>query len=366
MVSSTVTLLLFPSGRFVPRWSRFLLVGAVPWAVAWLLFPTSAFSLGDPYRLSPAAFGAGLACYLGGIAAQIYRHSQETAALRRRQTRLIVFGETVAVLAYLAFGFDRFALPVLTGPSSAGIVYDLVGVPLFLLFATLIPVTLAVSILRYRLMEIEVIVSQALVYGALTAILAGLIPATMTTLERAFGPLTGEKWDLATIAVTLIIAITLTPLHGALQRLVDRALKPASEPLANLDELARRARGLLEVLDVEMVLRRALDESIRSLGASGGAVYLVDAGIAMPLVVRGDWSQVEGITAPIEDGGRRYGRISLGPRRGGHAYHQNDQEALFAVGRGLAHVIRLDRMIRLDVTADRPGTSGEVVEGAQP
>ncbi len=83
---------------------------------------------------------------------------------------------------------------------------------LWWLTLSIIPVTLSVAVLRYRLYQIDLIINRALVYGALTAILAGLYSASISLFQKVFIALTGEKSDAAIVLTTLILASTFTPI----------------------------------------------------------------------------------------------------------------------------------------------------------
>jgi len=64
------------------------------------------------------------------------------------------------------------------------------------------------------------------VYGALSAILAGVYTASITLSQRVFMAVTGERSDAAIVLTTLIVASTFTPLKLRLQAIVDRRAKP--------------------------------------------------------------------------------------------------------------------------------------------
>jgi hypothetical protein len=326
MLTAASCFFVFPSGRLVPRWSGLMIGVCGLWGGAWLAFPGSLFDLSNPFRVSLLAFGLSMTWWAAGIGAQIYRYTVATSVAQRRQTKLVVFALGIGVVAYLVFGFDRFALPIFIGPFYASVVYDLIGVPIFQVITLVIPLAFAFSILRHRLWEIEVFVNRALVYGALTAVVAGLFPATMTTCQRLFTYLTGEKSDVVMIVVTLIFASSLTPMKNQLQRLVDRYVASEPDPAASVRAFSAQIRSVVDLLDVEEVTRRALDETLRAFGATTGAVYLYRQGHLEPAHVRGGWTQEEGMAEWLEYAGARYGWIAIAPRADGVSYAPRDQE----------------------------------------
>jgi hypothetical protein len=319
---------IFPDGRFVPRWTSILLIPWSGWMLAWVLFPGSPFDLGNTFRLPILIFPLFLTWWAIGIGAQIHRYRQAANLTQQQQTKLVLFAVAIYVLAYMAFGFDRFAVPVFGEPRHAAVVYDLIGAPFFQVIALLIPVAFAISILRYRLWDIDTLVNQALVYGVLTAIVAGLFPALLTLCQRIFIAFTGAKSDGAIVLTTLIFASSLTPLKNTLQSIVDRYVKPLPDPTTRAKALCELLQSFVEFFDMEQLARRTIDEAVQSFGANGGIISLVRDGRLSLLHMCGAWPQTEGISARLEYGGISYGRIVLGPRRTAQLYSPQDRESL--------------------------------------
>jgi hypothetical protein len=85
-----------------------------------------------------------------------------------------------------------------------------------------LPVTVGITILRYRLYDIDVIINRTLVYGPLTGALVALYYFGIVVLQSAFVALTGERSTLAVVTSTLLIAALFNPLKRRIQSFIDR------------------------------------------------------------------------------------------------------------------------------------------------
>ena len=345
MAGSVAFFFVFPDGRFVPGWTRPLLVLLFGWAAAWVLLPGSVFDLSNPFRLSLPTFVMDMAWWTMAMGAQVYRLTRVATPVQRQQTKWILGASVIGMVAYLLFGFDRFALPAFQEARMANVVYDLVGVPLFLLSMLILPVGFAVSILRYRLWDIEGLISRALVYGSMTAIVAGLYPTMVGFFQRLFVALTGDHSEAAIVICTLIVASALTPLKNSLQRIVDRYLKQSPNPMSGLQTFTGAVHAIVDVLDCNELTRKALLEAIRAFDAAGGAVYLADNGHLRLAHTSGEGGQVEGMAAWLESGGTRYGRMVLGPRRAGAAYTPRERELFESTAALVARAIHFSELM---------------------
>jgi signal transduction histidine kinase len=121
-----------------------------------------------------------------------------------------------------------------------------------------IPAAAGIAILRYRLYDIDVVINRALVYGALTVLLAMTYAAVTLVLGTALGSGSAP----ATAAATLAVAVAFRPLRARLQDAVDRRFSRAHydavHRVASFLEDVRAGRAPPE--DVELVLREVLDD----------------------------------------------------------------------------------------------------------
>jgi hypothetical protein len=149
---------------------------------------------------------------------QVYRYRRVSSPAQRQQTKWVVFGTTLAVVATFPF-----QLPLdfsLVGGDTPFVLLVLnMG---FTLSFLLVPFSISVAVLRSHLFDIDVVINRTLVYGTLTAMLIGLYFGGIVALQRVFVALTGEGSTLAVVASTLAIAALFNPLRRRVQGFVDR------------------------------------------------------------------------------------------------------------------------------------------------
>jgi hypothetical protein len=204
---------LFPDGRFVPRWTRWVALVCIFAVMTPATFLPDRFLPIFGHPLAYAFLGAGFAG--ATLFAQVYRYRRVSSPTQRQQTKWVVFG-----LAMALGGGSVVALLNLVVPR--GVLTSLVGTTSFYFFTLLIPLSIAVAVLRYHLYDIDTLINRTLVYGSLTATLVALYFGGIVVLQRLLVALTGEKSTVAVVASTLLIAALFTPLRHQIQSFIDR------------------------------------------------------------------------------------------------------------------------------------------------
>ena len=88
--------------------------------------------------------------------------------------------------------------------------------------AAAIPTAVGIAILRYRLYDIDRIINRTLVYGLLTAMLAGVYAALVLVLGQLFGGIGADPPSWAVAGATLTVAALFQPARRQIQAAVDR------------------------------------------------------------------------------------------------------------------------------------------------
>jgi hypothetical protein len=321
---------IFPTGKLVSagwRWVPGLGIVAMAALILVTAFASplvgEGANLPNPLWVEPLAplegplFGLGIAAMivgaLGAAASLVVRYRRASTE-ERLQLKWIMY-------AALLLG--------LTVPLAA-LPYRLLN-SLVAMATVLLSVAIGVAVLRYRLYDIDVIINRTLVYGPLTAIVAGLIAASSRLFSIVITPIAGEDSDLTTVLTTLAAVAAVTPLRNRLQSFVDARFKEIHDPSEVLEDLRGQISTGIWVLDRERSLSRLLAAAIDAFQARGGAVYRKGKSKLRELERQGESFDEPGMQAVLEGAHGPVGELRLGPRADGRPYSSKDHDLLQAI-----------------------------------
>ena len=216
--------LLFPDGRLPSRrWRPLAWLGAAVVACSLVAialtpgpisgYPSVTNPVGLPWgggvleRVDDQTSVLSVPLFLAAVAALVLR-LRRSAGVERQQLKLFAFAAALIPIGFVA----SFA--------TEGAVSDVFfGVGLVALAG--LPIAAGIAILRHGLYDIDLVINRALVYGSLTAILAGAYIGLVLLLGLALGPLTSQS-DQAIALSTLVVAALFQPVRRRVQALVDR------------------------------------------------------------------------------------------------------------------------------------------------
>ena len=210
---------LFPDGRFEPRWTRWLALLVVLFAGGGTFFPSSPFNIST----WPSPLGTVVQVVIIGsiLFAQIYRYLRVSTPSQRQQTKWVVFGITALIIYFIMLLILGTLNPDFTQAKSLG---SLFAESSYFLAVIIVPLSIAFSILRYRLWDIDLLINRTLVYGSLTVLLALIYFGLVIGLGSLVHLFTGQvsQSPIVIVASTLAIFVLIQPLRRRIQRIIDR------------------------------------------------------------------------------------------------------------------------------------------------
>jgi signal transduction histidine kinase len=342
-------LYLFPDGRFVPRWTG-------PVALAWVVWQLSDYLLAP--STAPEGNGSSVWVVLAvwivalgtAVYAQSYRYRRVSGPVERQQIKWVVFGISAALSGFLGTNVTLAVLaPVPDSPKVP--LAHLAGHAISYSFMLLIPISIGIAILRYRLFDIDFIINRTIVYAALTA---GVIGVYVLVVGSVGAVLRGQGNLLVSILAAGLVAVLFQPVRERLQRAVNHLMYgKRDDPYAVLSHLGQRLESTLAPDEVLPAVTRTVREALKLPYAE------------VQLRRREGFENAAAAGDPVEDtlrlplvyGGETVGLLVLGLRAGEESFSP-EEERLFA---DLAHQIGVaahatllgDEAIRLSADLQR-------------
>jgi len=266
--------LLFPTGRLPTygwRWvARATAAGCLLLILAVPLIPDA-----DPRATAPWALTGAAGRYLGQ-AAEVAVYVLFAVVLLAMSSLVLRFHRAGPVerrqltwFLYAAAVIGVFIVVDALGVVHPGLVYTTVSAAVF----ALLPVAVGVAVLRYRLFEIDRIVSRTVSYGLLSAGLVGLYLVLVALLRPLLEPLTGSS-TLAVAGSTLAVAAAFNPARRRLQAAVDRRFDRARYDAGRaVDAFTARLRNQV---DLDQVAAGLCDTVVATVAPTRVGVWLRD------------------------------------------------------------------------------------------
>ena len=268
---TTLILLLFPDGRPPSRrwrWvTRAIGVTVVVTTVAGALLPADeADPIGNPLAvqgsieaLADTVANVGITTLFLAIllsAVLLLLRFRRARGLQRQQLKWLAYGGGL-LAAYILLDIISQVPP--------GLVDALIEA---LTFGALY-VGVGVAVLRYRLYDIDRLINRTLVYGLLTALLAGVYAAIVLVVGQVFGGVGGEPPSWAVAGATLAVAALFQPARRRIQAVVDRRFNRRKYDAAKtVEAFSRRLREEVDLDALSGELLSVVDQTMQPTRAS--------------------------------------------------------------------------------------------------
>ncbi|MGD8620611.1 MAG: hypothetical protein PVI81_00085 [Anaerolineales bacterium] len=381
-----------PSLRW--RWVARLALGMV--LIFYILAAISAdietpnWTMPNPIGVIPVSFWeggfmlvwtAGLLVVVGGSVASLYVRYRGAGSGERQQIKVLLLAGVMFAIFY--------SLAAIFFSSNEGGFSPLANL-LFMLTILGIPAAIAISIFRYRLWDLDVVINRALIYGPLTTLMAGIFAMIIAlTTELTKEALGDQSKALGAAISAVIVAVVFQPLRDRIEAFVDKRFYPQKLDLAT---------GLVEVepeywsfLRRETLIRLTMEHVRRVLGTEHVAFYL-DSGsgrfqlagqvdgsaggetsittsskqkeeLMKKRVVASEGSSLIAGHVPLfidrGESNELLGLLSVGARANGKGYSGDDLKGLVELGNKIGLALNA---IKLAEEGEQTGTGNRLVE----
>jgi hypothetical protein len=271
-------LILFPTGRPPTRRWWLLIV------VATLIIPISVLNSTDEggtsilsilFGIEVAPFadtlqtvsGVGLMALFLAAVASLLRRRRSASAVERQQLKWVGYAGAILAMAFIGTSVAFFSPLRELDPDAAVPVTMFGGIP-FVTGLIAVPIAVGVAVLRYRLYEIDALISRTLVYGSLTAVLVAAYVAGVAAFQFLLSPFTSGS-PIAVAVSTLAVVALFQPLRRGIQSAVDRHFfRSTYDAVRTLDAFAVELREEVDLDALRGALLAAVGDTMQPVHVS--------------------------------------------------------------------------------------------------
>lgn len=199
-----------------------------------------------------------------------------------------------------------------------------------------IPVAAGVAITRYRLYDVDILISRSLVYGPLTGILAGTYTASIVFFRLVFVDLLGVDSDAAVASTTLAVAALFIPVRNFVQRFVDRLFK--DDERKRLMSFANESSRVVGMLDSERLVAE-FQKHVRDATDATAVGLELNVPESSTHWSSGEAPPVIAARVGLNREGVEVGRVYLAPPAGGGDFRPSDIDLVAAAGAQVAQAL---------------------------
>ncbi|MBK9602309.1 MAG: sensor histidine kinase [Anaerolineales bacterium] len=330
--SLLIFFLIFPDGRFTPRWTKPVAVVMLGLLVIENFFPESKL---NPQNNWSVGATLSLITMIIMVYVPVHRYRSMSNPVLRQQTKWVVYGISAAII-----GFFIVTLPASFGISmEEGTTYGLISITGMMLSILFIPISIGIAITRSRLWDIDPIINRTLVYGALSFLTILFYVLTVGVFALYFR--SNETNLVISFIATGVVAILFEPLRQRLQRAVNRLMYGERDDPATV--LIRLSQRLDSALAPDSVLQTIVETLAQTLRLPYAAISLLDEEPRFASTRQLPPSEL--IHLPLTYQTERVGELILAPRAAGESFSTADMKLINIIAQQAgvaAYTVRLN------------------------
>lgn len=205
---------IFPNGKFLPAWAKW---GVVPLFIFRFLIWENIYRNNLPQGALEVAIVFLL--LLIGVGLQVYRYRRQARPVERQQVKWLLVGFTATILFVAP---SIYIVSVFSDMSPGLVAVVVIARTLALL---LVPISLGISVMRYRLWELDLTINRSVVGAIVIALLAGVFAAVFFAVQAVIEALSGAPSPAFALVASAIAAGALfLPVQRRVRNFVDRRI----------------------------------------------------------------------------------------------------------------------------------------------
>jgi len=274
-----------------------------------------------------------MAYLLLGLLVLVTNYRSQSASISRQQIRVVVYA--IGLIAALAVVLWQVPQIILGEQLFTSNMMAVIGL--------LLPLSLSVSILRYRLWDIDVIINRATVYSLLTALTVLIYILAVVGLGALFQ---GQRNLLLSLFATGLVAVIFQPLRERIQRAVNRVMYGERDD--PYDVISRLGHQLQAVVIPEDLLDTITETVAAALKLPYASIAMLEEG---KFKTQSEYGRplADPITLPLVHQGEIVGQLAVAPRSPHEPLTPPDRRLLDDIARHtgiVIHTVQLNADLR--------------------
>ncbi|MFK7801057.1 MAG: histidine kinase [Anaerolineae bacterium] len=313
---------LFPNGRFVPRWTLYFSAAWGILTLLWFIFPNMPANMlnGDVAWQTPVlTMSLMSSMYTVGLGSQIYRYLTQADAKEKQQTKWIVLG----ILIFTISQFIRYVISLAQPDTSeiwrVGIIWISSYLPV------VFPITITFALFRYRLWQVDRILSYTIVYTTLVAVLLGIYLSVILSFQYVLG--SGNL--MINFAATILVALLLQPIYQRLEKIITKFFfGDRDNPIEVLGMIGDRLERALSPEDVLPAIVETVHSALRVPYAAITIKQHDGYKMQSEMGVLEETTFGHLLRLPLNYQGDEVGQLWVSPRTSADPFNQQDEQLL--------------------------------------
>ncbi|WP_181444464.1 sensor histidine kinase [Bacillus sp. 03113] len=318
VISIVMFFFLFPNGKFVPKWSGWIVAFLVMSRCIEFIIPSLGWSLND----NILTIALWLVVWLTAqLISQIYRFRKISSPAEQQQTKWVVYGFGVVTIGFLSIGVIPVFIDERYITEGGPIKFAFMNLGIHSVFM-LLPITITIAILRNRLWDIDLILKRTFIYGVLSLFIVAVYILVVWYLGLFF-------WQqgslLFSLIATAIVAVSFGPIKEKLQKTANRYLFGEIEsPYKALEQLVKHYEQTMESNEAMKMVAQTIKDSMRlpfvsiTVHHQNGEFFTIETGV----------DQDEKLTYPVIHKGEELAVLVISPRYPQETFSKADQNLL--------------------------------------